>query len=190
MVPTCRRCILGCFHTGWLPLRIAVFPPSIPSYIWASHIHVLWYNLVPLCREKWMRGLYWDVANQILCLRNMQFRPRDCIQSTLFFFLIRLHWVLVGTCRIFTAACWIFSCSLWDPASWPGIEPGPLHWECRVLATGSPGKSLLYFLEWNNVTLGSGAAYPCAARLVEAGLQRKAEGNEADFAKKRRNQGP
>ena len=115
----------------------------------------------------------------------------EIVSSLLFFFfLIWLHWVLVGTCRIFTAACWIFSCSLWDPASWPGIEPGPLHWECRVLATGSPGKSLLYFLEWNNVTLGSGAAYPCAARLVEAGLQRKAEGNEADFAKKRRNQGP
>ena len=23
----------------------------------------------------------------------------------------------------------------------PGIEPGPLHWDCRVLATGPPGKS-------------------------------------------------
>ena len=34
------------------------------------------------------------------------------------------------------------SWSLWDLASWPGIELGPLHWELGVLATGPPGKSL------------------------------------------------
>ena len=26
-------------------------------------------------------------------------------------------------------------------APWPGVEPGPLHWERGVLATGPPGKS-------------------------------------------------
>ena len=26
-------------------------------------------------------------------------------------------------------------------APWPGIEPRPLHWECRVLTTGPLGKS-------------------------------------------------
>ena len=31
---------------------------------------------------------------------------------------------------------------MWDLILWPGIEPGPLHWECRALATGPPGKSL------------------------------------------------
>ena len=25
----------------------------------------------------------------------------------------------------------------------PRIEPGPLHWGCKVLTTGPPGKSLL-----------------------------------------------
>ena len=33
---------------------------------------------------------------------------------------------------------------MWDLVPWPGTEPGPLHWECRVLTTGPPGKSLLY----------------------------------------------
>ena len=135
MVPTCRRCILGCFHTGWLPLRIAIFPPSIPSYIWASHIHVLWYDLVPLCRGKWMRGLFiemWLIRFFLSETCNLDPEIVSSLLSLFFFFLIWLHWVLVGTCRNFTAACWIFSCSSWDPVPWPGIEPGPLHWECSL----------------------------------------------------------
>ena len=46
-----------------------------------------------------------------------------------------LPWVLV-------AACGIFCCCMQGLVSWPGIEPGPLHWELRVLDTGPPGKSL------------------------------------------------
>ena len=35
------------------------------------------------------------------------------------------------------------TCGMWDIVPWPGIEPpGHLHWECGVLATGLPGKSL------------------------------------------------
>ena len=34
------------------------------------------------------------------------------------------------------------SCCLWDVVPWLEIEPGPLQWECRVLATEPPGKSL------------------------------------------------
>ena len=30
---------------------------------------------------------------------------------------------------------------MWDPVPWPGIKPRPLHWECRILATGPTGKS-------------------------------------------------
>ena len=33
------------------------------------------------------------------------------------------------------------SCSMWDLVPWPGVEPGSLHWERRVLATGPPEKS-------------------------------------------------
>ena len=34
------------------------------------------------------------------------------------------------------------SCGIWDLVPWPGSNPGPLHWEHRVLTTGPPGKSL------------------------------------------------
>ena len=33
---------------------------------------------------------------------------------------------------------------------WPGVEPGPLHWERGVLATGLPGKSLEYNSSYNS----------------------------------------
>ena len=33
-----------------------------------------------------------------------------------------------------------------------GLNPGPRHWECRVLATGPPGKSLTGILKFNNKT--------------------------------------
>ena len=35
------------------------------------------------------------------------------------------------------------NCSMWDLVSWPGIEPRLPDWKLRVLATGSPEKSLL-----------------------------------------------
>ena len=38
------------------------------------------------------------------------------------------------------------SCSMWDLVSWPGIKPGSLHWEWKVLATGPPRKFLFIFL--------------------------------------------
>ena len=52
----------------------------------------------------------------------------------LFFFnlFIWLHWVLVTAGEL--------SCCIWDLVPWPGMEPGPLHWEPGILATGPPGK--------------------------------------------------
>ena len=41
---------------------------------------------------------------------------------------------------VLLAAYRIFSCGIWDLVPWPGVEPRPLHWELRVLATGPPGK--------------------------------------------------
>ena len=43
--------------------------------------------------------------------------------------------LLVAACGLLVAAC------VWDLVPWPGIKPGPLHWERRVLTTGPPGKS-------------------------------------------------
>ena len=51
-----------------------------------------------------------------------------------FFFLIFiwLHWVLVVACRIFDLCCVLQE---------QGSNPGPLYWDCGVLATGQPSKS-------------------------------------------------
>ena len=46
---------------------------------------------------------------------------------------------LVKACRLLLVACRI---QLSDQR----LKPGPLHWECRVLTTGPPGKSLCDFL--------------------------------------------
>ena len=46
---------------------------------------------------------------------------------------IWLCWVLIAALGIFTVECGIL---------FPGSNPGPQHWGCRVLATGPPGKSL------------------------------------------------
>ena len=46
---------------------------------------------------------------------------------------------------IFVASFAIFCCGMWDLVPWPGVESG--HWDHRVLAIGSPGKSL--FLKKN-----------------------------------------
>ena len=40
-----------------------------------------------------------------------------------------------------SCSIWTLSCGMWDLVLRPGIKPGPLHWECGVLATGPPGKS-------------------------------------------------
>ena len=34
------------------------------------------------------------------------------------------------------------ACGIWFPDQ--GLKPSPLHWECRVLATGPPGKSQVF----------------------------------------------
>ena len=49
------------------------------------------------------------------------------------FYFIWLCWVLVVACGV-------------EPAD-QGWNPSPLHWECRVLATGAPGQSVAYVLK-------------------------------------------
>ena len=72
----------------------------------------------------------------------------------LFIWLCRVLVVARGNfdlhCRIgiFSCGMWALSCSMWDLVPWPGVEPRPLHWECGVLATGPPGKSLSVLYIW------------------------------------------
>ena len=46
---------------------------------------------------------------------------------------------------LFILAVPSFSCGLWSLliGPWPGIQPGPLHWEHAVLASGPPGQPFL-----------------------------------------------
>ena len=67
----------------------------------------------------------------------------------LFLFLKKKIYLFIWLHRVLVAACGIFSWGMRDPVPWPGIEPGPLHWERGVLATGPPGKSLAYFSKPN-----------------------------------------
>lgn len=41
-------------------------------------------------------------------------------------------WVLLRSCDI-------FGCGMWDQVPDQGWEPGPQHWEHRLLVTGPPG---------------------------------------------------
>ena len=57
---------------------------------------------------------------------------------------IWLHQVLIAACGIFSLHCSIqeflvTACGIYFPDQ--GSNRGPLHYECRVLATGPPGKS-------------------------------------------------
>ena len=58
---------------------------------------------------------------------------------------IWLLWVLAMALGIFLVACRIFFFFFFKPkhasSSDQGLNPGPLHWERRVLATGPQGKS-------------------------------------------------
>ena len=64
-----------------------------------------------------------------------------------FFFKYLFIWlcqVLIAAHGIFDLCCkvWSLNCSMWDLIPWPGMEPGPLHCQHGVLATGSSGKYL------------------------------------------------
>ena len=54
------------------------------------------------------------------------------------------HWSsLVAASRIFSSGVQTLNCSLWDLVPWWGLNPGLLHWECEVLATGPPRKPMI-----------------------------------------------
>ena len=49
--------------------------------------------------------------------------------------------VLVASWGVFVAVCRVFAaCGIYFPDQ--GSNSGPLYWKCRILATGTPGKSL------------------------------------------------
>ena len=85
------------------------------------------------------------------------------------------------SCRMWT------SCSTWDLVPWPSTEPGTLHWECGVLATGSPGKKTA-MVTGNHCALGYNVLdtlfiFSCKRKLTTNWLsiemnEKKKKGNE------------
>ena len=67
-----------------------------------------------------------------------------------FFFLQKYFCLFIGLCWVFVVAQGILSWGMWDLGPWPGMNPGPLHWECGVLATGPPGSPALslFLISW------------------------------------------
>ena len=64
---------------------------------------------------------------------------------------IWLDQVLVEGREVFDLyySMWTLSCGMWDLIDNQGSNPGPLHWELGVLATGPPGKSSVIFFLGN-----------------------------------------
>ena len=69
------------------------------------------------------------------------------------FSLIWLQQVSGVACRVFTAACGTLSCgeqtlrACWIHFPDQELNPGPLHWDCRVLAPGLPRKSQAFYFK-------------------------------------------
>ena len=76
-----------------------------------------------------------------------------------FFFFSTQRWGLRALFFIFLAAL----CGMWDLPPNQGLNPCPLYWECGVLTTGLPGKSLrvLLKIQIRSCQLKSARTSPC-----------------------------
>ena len=78
-----------------------------------------------------------------MCFQNTGIDPKsqwiNFKREILFFFLIFIYLAVLDLCRLLFVACGIQLHDL-------GSDSGPLHRECRVSATGPPGKSREIFL--------------------------------------------
>ena len=99
-----------------------------------------WRGVFGLCKLKFT--VIHSSPSMRLCISKLF--PICSFPGVLFFFsiFIWLHRVFVVACRFFSCGMCTLSCGTWHLVTRPGIKAGPLHWECGVLATGPPGKSL------------------------------------------------
>ena len=87
-----------------------------------------------------VRGLG-RVKEPALCPNTIKAFSKFCLLLNLF-----LKYLFIWLCWVLVVALRIFCCGMYDLIPWPGIEPWPLHWELRVLATGPLGKSQILFI--------------------------------------------
>ena len=113
----------------------------------------------------WILSLNYELLRSVPLGFNIHGRSGLDISLLVMFFNIKkmnlciwLYWISdlwSKAWRLFDLCCGmqILNRSMWDVVPWPGIEPGPLPWEPRVLATGPQRKSLWWFLIITNITL-------------------------------------
>ena len=78
----------------------------------------------------WRQSIHWWVnCNYLIILPLMDIYIISSLYPSNFFFSFFFFWLHCTACGILVSG--------------PGIEPAPLHWQCRVLITGPPGKTLL-----------------------------------------------
>ena len=102
---------------------------------WTERPGVLWFMGLQRVRHDWVTELNWTFK-KILIYFYLFIWPHRLLVAALG------CPVSAAVCRIFSRSMGTLSCGMWDLVPWPGIEPGPLPWECRVLTTGPPGTSL------------------------------------------------
>ena len=147
------------FLLGFIGILLKEERPPLPLVDWFSYfiylsvdsqVCVLFYSpvislFILLLKFLW---LWLDCCLQDLLLVGSYDRMLFFRTLSVFF-----YWLL-----------WICSGGVWNPVCWPGIEPGPLHWECRVLVTGPPRKSL--DCRFDGVNSPSRCLPPCSPPLI------------------------
>ena len=82
-----------------------------------------------------------DDSYVLLSRRKYDAESMDRAIIVVFFKFIWLHRVLLAACRIFfSCGMRTLGCGMWDLVPDQGLNPDPLPWEYRVLATGPPGE--------------------------------------------------
>ena len=71
----------------------------------------------------------------------------DWAQTSMYFFfyknmiLLQLFKIFIWLHQVIAVACKLLVAVMWDLVPWPRMKPHSVHGECRILATGPPGKS-------------------------------------------------
>ena len=96
------------------------------------HLYFFFY-IVKLFKTYLRVSFWWNT--------KARFNSVSCSDNVFYIYLsIYLHRVLAEACKLLVAC-------MWDLVFWPRIDPGPLLWECGVLAPGPAGKSLYNVFE-------------------------------------------
>ena len=135
------------YHT-----RDSVFLATEMNFVWKSELSLIFDQLFcEACTSMFMPSIS-DIIH-LFPWQNyskkkkykIEYFLEKCLFKSIDHFFFFLMWTIF---KIFVEYCfcfmfWVF---FWPPGMWDlspqsGIEPAPMHWKCRVLIAGPPGKS-------------------------------------------------